>query len=309
MSDIFRRQPADTRHKSVRPLLVGIGFVLVASVAWHTFRPHLVRALARSSIGCSLRSDLISAAVLGLYPQFPLGGAGYGGWLMSYRGPTSAFVMWQTHVEMVVVKAAGRQWKDARHIIADDKLNIIGSVRSWNSPAAALPGDCDHDGKLETTIGYYPLNPDLSLECWGVVRLGATSNEVAGILLVDRQPWHKQNTRLQTQWHDEDADGEHELHVVTVKYGALPGGGVGFLPAETVAVFEWSASAGVLRPRDVPDDGSFIYWVPADGRPHHFSPDTLVEDVFRELLPVPDGFGVPTASQPASQLDTQPALP
>jgi hypothetical protein len=139
------------------------------------------------------------------------------------------------------------------------------------------------------------------------------ANEVAGIIVVDTQQWRKQSTHLWPQWRDENGNGRAELAFVAFKYGRLPSGRMGVLSQETVAVFEWSAPGGVLVPRQIPDDGSFLVWTPEDGKAYEFSPDTVVEDLCRELLPVPEDFGLPSASQPLSQPtsepSTQPALP
>jgi hypothetical protein len=297
---------------------------MVNGVAWHGLRPYLVRALARSSVGSPVRTHLIAAAVKDLYPRFPVADSQYGECVWSFRDLSSGLVIWQTQPETEVLKAS-EQPRTARWIFADERLAYIGSVYSANWPLATLPGDWDRDASPEIAMHYSPdaqafqttRTPGASstrlLRAWSFFRPASIGNEIAGIIVVDAQQWHKRRTALRTQWRDENGDGRAELAFVVRKIGALPGGGIGTLSEETVAVFEWTEPGGILRPRQIPDDGSFLVWTPEDGKPYEFSPDTVVEDLCRELLPIPDDFGWPSASQPASQptteTATQPASP
>lgn len=324
MSDAFSRQAADRRAKEVRRLLAGAGLVVVLSIAWHGLRPYLVRGLARSSGGYAARERLIAAALRDLYPRFPIADRRYGGYVWSFRGPSSGLVIWQTQPETEALET-GQQARPPKYVFVDERLAYIGRVHSANPPLAALPADWDGDGKFEITMNYSPVVellrttrtmgpwPTRSLRAWALFRPAPTANEVAGIIVVDLQQWQTRNTLMRPQWRDENGDGRAELAFVASKYGTLPGRRMGVLSQETVAVFEWSAPGGVLVPRQIPDDGSFLVWSPEDGRLHEFSPDTVVEDVCRELLPIPNDFGTPSASQPvsqpASEPSTQPALP
>jgi hypothetical protein len=309
MSDVFSRQAGGDRTKGVRRLLVGAALVVVLSITWHGLRPYLVRALARSSIGCPTRTNLVAAGVRDLYPQFPVAEAPHGPKVWSHRGPSHGLVTWQAEPEVEPLKP-GDQPRIARYVLADEKLAYVGSVYSSYPPLLASPGDWDADGRVEITgscvSALSALGSIGSLNAW-VVRPGAMANEVGGIIVVDTQQWQKQSMHLWPYWRDENADGRAELAFVAWRIGALPGGRTGVLSQETVAVFEWSEPGGILRPRHIPDDGSFLVWTPEDGKPYEFSPDTVVDDVCRELLPIPDDFGQPSASQPASQPASEPS--
>ena len=182
------------------------------------------------------------------------------------------------------------------------------------------PADRDDDGRLEVTVAYDALKPPpggvTRVSAWGVVRLGEQQNEVAGIVVVDGSGRVRQVIRIEPRWRDVNGDGREELEFATVKFARRADGTMGFFPSQTVAVLEWSAPGGVLRARVVPDDGSFLVWAPADGRPLAFGQDEVADEVFRRLLPVPAGFGAAPASQttttatsaPATQTGTSPAI-
>jgi hypothetical protein len=108
--------------------------------------------------------------------------------------------------------------------------------------------------------------------------------------------------RVRPFWRDEDGDGRQELVFVTRTYIKLPNGDVGLKPPETVAVFAWDRPGGVLRPRLLPPNGSFVSWTPPDGTPVKVAQESQLDPILRKLCPLPDNFGRDkvSATQPTS---------
>jgi len=198
---------------------------------------------------------------------------------------------------------------ERRYAVVNANLDLVGAIVGSSLPRLPTPGDRDADGCIETVTSCIPdiANPTRSARMWATVRLGPATNAVAGIVLVDYTPWRAARVWIRPEWGDEDADGRQELLLLAWPRGRLPSGRMGFLPPETLAVFEWNHPGGILRPKTVPNDGFFLVWTPPDGKPYPFSPDECVDDVARKLLPIPDAFGVPATAPAASQSATGPA--
>jgi hypothetical protein len=90
-------------------------------------------------------------------------------------------------------------------------------------------------------------------------------------------------------WRDEDGDGLRELVFVTRVLTQDPLFGLGYEPARTVAVFEWSSVGGVLRAREVPRDCGVIGWSRATVGP--IWPTVPIWSIASQLFPVPEDFG------------------
>ncbi len=312
MSNIFNRRWRTSPTVAIRAYVVGLAAVLLASVAWHALRPYVTRGLARSSIGCDARAKLIAGAIDELYPRLRVRALGGEPMLCSFRQGDQGGVSWLMDWEQLPPDQAAAA--RGLTIVADLDLNYCGTLRSQAmiGDPQALPGDWDQGGAVEVTVfattagerSYvFAMAPSYFCEYWAVVRLGGEANELVGLVALVRSVSAGSVVEAPT-WRDEDEDGTLEFVFVPVLLtSAVQTSSRG----EAVAVFEWTEPGGVLRPRVVPDDGNMLVWTPADGRPHRFPADKLVDEVCQELLPVPEGFGATPASQPASAPTSSPA--
>jgi len=304
MSDIFNRRFRTSPTVAIRAYVVGLGAVLLASVAWQALRPYVTRSLARSSIGCDARAKLIAGTIDELYPRLRVRALGGERMLCSFRqgdqGGVSWLMDWQQLPPDQAAVAPGLT------IVADRDLDYQGMLRSkaMTLHPQALPADWDQGGAVEVTLfAFATAEPSYFCEYWAVVRLGGEANELVGLVaLVPSVP--AGSVGATPIWRAEDEDGTLEFVFVPV---SLTSAGWPSPRGEAVAVFEWTEPGGVLRPRIVPDDGSMLVWMPPSGRPYRFPPDRLVDEVCQELLPVPEGFGATPASQPASAPASSPA--
>jgi hypothetical protein len=184
-------------------------------------------------------------------------------------------------------------------MVADRDLEHRGLLRSnaMSWLPQALPGDWDNGGAVEVTVFAIATGePNYFCQYWAVIRLGGEANELVGLVALVRSVPAGSAGAIPI-WRAEDEDGPLEFVFVPT---SLTSAGWPNLRGEAVAVFEWTEPGGVLRPRVVPDDGSMLVWTPPDGRPYRFPADKLVDEVCRELLPVPKDLGTPPTSQPAS---------
>lgn len=307
MSDPFSRQNVVSTRASIRRALAAAGVLIVASSAWYLVRPHVVRELAQSNMGCPVRWVMLNEALRNTVPEL----ADQSNVLLSsYATPNRVALTRTTEDTSMRERDAAGQKFAFRIRLIDGELNPIGSVRSARAHWIGQLGDWDGDGTLEAVAGYHPLSfeqdPNMNLRGWAVLRIHEDVNQVAALVVMDRRPRSTRGS-IRPFWQDEDGDGHTELVFCSYTWRRGRGGLPQIVALKTVAVFEWDIPGGVLRPRELPDDGSFLVWTPPDGRPFAFSPDVLTELMYRELLPVPDDFGARATSRAASQPGSQPA--
>ncbi len=298
--DLFERHPASRqRHAAyVASVLV---VLLAASAAWHALRPEVLRQLAIRSIGCPARSELIAAAARTSCRELPPRQDPGLLNLWSLRTPHGALVMWQAEYKLDHVGKSPLPARAAPYVFADDRLAYRGQLVSVMVPQPTNMPDADGDGRPEICV----VNDDPrgsaspAQSYWALVRLCADGNEVTG--LVAGPGW-----LFVLQPECSTTNGTRRL--------ALMGPAVSPSGRETVATFEWTAPAGILRPTMLPADGSLLAWTPADGKPYRFSPDECVDDVVRRLLNSAAGSGAlttaPTREAPTNEPSpTQPTQP
>lgn len=287
MTGMLERQRLPVRRRWVRWLLSAGLSLVVAGGAWRVVRPWLTVSLARSSVGCLGREELILAALRTLYPDRTSPQCGM---VSSERRWGSSVVRWDT---------PRGTWA-----FADGDLEFLGEARldyAWTTSSA----DADHAGCLEV-VSEWPVtppsdNPNAAIARWVVLRLHAAHNEVLGIVTADLTPGRAAGrSAVVSTWRDEDGDGLEELVFLSFVRGRLPSGTMGLLPPNVVAVFGWSAPGGALRPRQMPTDGTFVAWAPPDGQPVRTFPQEQLQPLLDTLVPLPEGFGLPVAPSPAS---------
>jgi hypothetical protein len=312
MTDLQRRPTNLRRSRDVRRLVIALALIVTASLMWQGARDYAVRELAESSLGCGSRADLIAAAIWHRYPALRME-TPYGLPLVSYRSAATAGAACEVRSVTERLPTGTSLGHEQRYAVVNANLDLVGVIVGSSLPLLPTPGDRDADGCIETVTSCIPDIGNLSRSAglWATARLGPDSNEVAALVLVDYTPWRAAKVWIRPEWGSQNADGRQELLFLAWSPGRLPSGRMGFLPPETLAVFEWNHPGGVLRPTLLPNDGSFLVWTLPDGKPYPFSPDECVDDVARKLLPIPDDFGVPAtapaASQPATSTTQAPA--
>ncbi|UCG33377.1 MAG: hypothetical protein JSU68_01855 [Phycisphaerales bacterium] len=177
---------------------------------------------------------------------------------------------------------------------ADHELTWRGRVRSdrW---LLFAPDDIDGDGHWEVlwycdAFDYDPQAPARNkLVLMAVVRLGETSNEVvwAGLTGFDFHPDANTYYRIVPMWRDEDGDGRKELVFVTREATRSQ---PGFKKPRTVAVLEWDAARGILRPRGDLKGSGVLPWEPPEGRSLVVDPDEDLRPILMELIRLPQEF-------------------
>ena len=288
MMDLLGRQRRPVRWGWTRWFVMAAVLLVLAGGAWRVVRPWLTVALARTSVGCPERGELLYAALRILYPDrtWPRQGA-----VPSERQPGSSMVRWAT---------PRGTWA-----FADADLKFLGAARldnMWSTGCA----DADHDGCLEVVSRCLAARSSGSSNAtiwrWVVLRLHAAHNEMLGVVSADWTAVRTAGARFDVAatWREEDGDGLEELVFQGIGYGRLPSGTMGLLPPTVLAVFGWTASAGKLAPRQLPADGSFLAWEPPEGEPVWTFPEQALEPLLDALVPLPDGFGTPPTTVPTS---------
>jgi hypothetical protein len=306
MTELLSRRTIKPQHDLRR--LVAIALTLAfGCVVWRQVRPLLVQELARSSLGCEWRAGLIGAAVCAQYPQLPAMDNGWG--VQSWRTASSVGVFWR-------IRPPGPDGPSLGYGVADDTLVLRGTVNTQEVVAIPVPGDWDHDGRVELVTSFDALagadpRPNANVRSFAVVRLGIDHNEIVAVILVDYSAWARNFPRLRLEWRDADGHGRAELALM--RYTRIQPRTVGAtFSSETVAVFAWDAPGGILRPRLLPDDGSVLVWTPEDGHPLVVATDEPLDPLLARLVPLPPGFGeqVPaTTNSPSASTAPSPAIP
>jgi hypothetical protein len=251
----------------------------MGAVAWHLLRPTLVTAVARSSVGCDARHRLLDESLRSvLADRFP---QAY--WMRSSCGKRER-----------VINLGAFDPDHANHVFfIDDSLRAIGSVT-----APSMPGYCDDmdgDGCIEVTVTGCTQMAGTSFSA--AVRVSQT-NQLLGIVECRGAGSQQSSQATFDVWRDEDGDGLMELVLVAAP---VPWRTSSIQPSaiRTIAVFEWTAPGGVLRPRLMPTDGSVTFWSPPDGQPVPFpsdeSIDSVIERVRAQSAPPSSGPSLPPA--------------
>lgn len=280
--DVLQRDSYDTRSAEKWRILVAAACFLVGGTAWHLARDSLLRNLARTSVGCPWREELIAWAVFGREPS-----AFENELELEYdlRRPAWIALSSPREHESSLHRLNPR---DRPIVIVDDELRIRGRIVG---PDLALPPvDADGDDKCEVVIKFDLRDTEERVNAyrWGVIRLGSEFNEVLWVGLVSRV-WHGRPRTVDAAWRDDHGSNTSELVFLTIEIFRTSVGKPAFKPPKTVAVFRWDRLSGMLHPQSLPDDGSVLSWTP--GKAVQVGQDDDIYAVLRDLLPVPEGFG------------------
>lgn len=279
MTSIFERDSFDARPIEYRRITVLIVVAFVAAATWHGVRGRLLHPAACSSVGCPGREGLIAAALRRVDPHFPDEPQ-----LWNYNLARPEWIAWSSVRETIPL--ADGSWLPKWQVkVADRHLVVKGTIAGdWLSTP---PADADGDGSCEVLKEYYPdlEGPQKNLRWWSVVRLCEEDNEIIWAGVIDTSIWRSRQTRLKPIWQDTDGDGKDELMFITVETARTPKGGVVFKPPQTVAVFEWTSSGGILRTRFLPDDCGICPWNPPGSVPVRLDQTADLDPLVRELLP------------------------
>ena len=306
MNEVLNRRSYDSPRTEIRRLAAVVLGIALGCFCWHILQPRLIYLAACSSLGCPDRENLILLALQQHTPGFPSAREAYREgmpYILSCSAPRPGWVQWQRVREQVRINRDTYLDKGTTGF-ADDKLLARGTFALPCSPEGP-PGDMDGDGLWEVAIQYSAIPAEQFktryVDSWAVLRLGPTGNEIAWIGLCDVSARSTRSDSLYLTWRDEDGDGVKELLFAWWSWGRSPNT-AGAKPPEIVAVFSWDRPGGVLRPRTLPADGSFLSWTPPNGQPVKVAQDADLDPILRRLFPVPDdfGYGRPSATQPTS---------
>ena len=279
MISVLARTSYDNPRAEGRRLIVSLALLAVASIAWYGARGSVVRLLARSSIGCYGREELILAALRQQDSTVPKDAR-----LWGHSLPRPGWLAWASvyEVDHLNDQSTLAKWQLT---LADSTLRVRGVIagdRLYGQP----PLDIGGDGAWEVLVEAAPtgLRMTRDITYWAVLRLRARSNELVWLGLVDGSKWAGSRARVKPIWRDGE-NGTKELAFITVIVTAVPGGGLVFKPPNTVAVFKPEGADGLLRPKLLPGGCGITPWNPPSDAPVRVNPLAELEPVFRQLLP------------------------
>jgi len=277
--DVLRRDSYDTRSTERRRILAAAVCCLLGGTVWHLAGESVLRGLARSSVGCPWREELVAWAVFGREAS-----AFEDEFEYDLRHPSWIAISSTREHDSSLHSASQR---DRPIIIVDDELRIRGSIAG--AKLAVPPDDADGDDNCEVVLSYDLRETEEHVNAyrWAVIRIGPQFNEVVWVGLVSGilqgRSWV-----VDAAWRGNHAASAHDLTFVSIEVFRTESGKMGFKPAKTVAVFRWDPHDGLLYPRSLPDDGSVVSWTPETGVP--VGQDDDMYTVLRHLLPVPEGL-------------------
>lgn len=298
MIDPFARVQTAARKPDIQRIVVLAALIAAIGAVWYFARPAAIRYAARKSLGLAPRTALIRDALNGIYPALPeRRGEPYP---QSFWEPSPGCATWP--LDPIMRYVGGRRvFAPVRHVFIDGQLERYGSVKA-EFPFISAPY-ADRSGRLVAAYRYNAATERTRLvDAICIIRLGPDTNEIVGIVAYDARPKRAIIRGIHCGWRDEDGNGSLEFILLTEKVVKQASG----VTAQTLAVFAWDADETALRALRVPSDGSLIFWTPPDGRPYVFPPTAVIDDICRELLPLPDGFGL-TAPRPPTTRSSQPA--
>lgn len=302
MIDRFARVQIATHKPDIRRIAVLAVLIAAIGVVWHFTRPAVIRYAARTSLGLAPRTPLIRDALNRIHPTPPEQRRGQ--YPQTFWNPPAGCATWP--IDPVMQYRGGRVFVPARHIFVDGRLDQCGLVRSeW--PFVSAP-HTDRNGHLVTVFRYNAVVSQRVVVASALIRLGPKTNEIVGLFAIDMRSKKPGIRQIHPGWRDEDDDGILEFVVLEQKFASTPQVRT---YSETLAVFRWNGAQTALQVVRVPSDGSVVFWTPPDGRPYEFPRTAVIDDICRELLPLPDGFGLVappvTPPAPASTQSSQPA--
>lgn len=279
MNCVLVRPTRSTWREDLARLALVSALLTAGGIGWHVLRPHLIGAVARSSVGCAARSELLAHVLSGAHPgQFQ-----------------DAYRCWSTYGRRArLVECYSRVGSEDKVSFADHALDPIGSVTCLH--VSGYADDMDGDGRIELAawLAAWPPRYPTGVIWSAAVRLGRQDNQVLGLLMYPQQG----SPALRDAWRDEDGDGLVELVLLAVP---IPGKTTSTQPSPTqaAAVFEWTAPGGILRPRYMPADGSVTFWSPPDGQPLPLASDESLNSVLDRVLAEFSPPGSAPSSSPA----------
>ena len=304
MIDRFARVQIATYKPDIRRIVTIAMLIGAIGAIWHFARPAAIRLAAQRSLGLPARTALIRSALNEIYPPLPEDpGEQYP---QTFWKPSPGCATWPIDPTMKY-NGGRRAFAPARHVFVDGRLEPYGLVKA-EFPFISVPY-ADRSGRLVAAFRYNvapALTGRISPIC--VIRLGPDTNEVVGIVVHRTLTTPSAIWQVHHGWRDEDGDGTLEF----VLLGENLAKRTQFVtPTETLAVFRWDDEESALRMVRVPSDGSVVFWTPPAGRPYAFPQTAVIDDICRELLPLPDAFrfgpsGV-APPVPASTPSSQPA--
>jgi hypothetical protein len=291
--DRFARIQTATHKSDVRRIAVLAVLIAAIGSVWHLARPSAVRLAAQKNLGLMARTSLIRDALNAIYPPLPENPGEQ--FPQSFWGPSSGSATWPIDPTMKY-NGGRRTFEPARHVFVDDRLEPYGMVKA-EFPFISAPYVDRHD-KLVAAFRYNP-SPQLArfVQAFCVVRLGVQTNEIVAIVAHNVAPTAWATRRVHFGWRDEDGDGAPEFVLLNEKLTTRT---QSVTRTETLAVFRWDEQQDALRVVRSPPDGSVLIWTPPGGRPFEFPRTATIDDVCRELLPLPDMLGKKPPLAPAT---------
>ena len=291
MNDLLERTNAAVSRRDRRRSIIIVCAIVLGSIAWYVAHPAIIHTAARYSLGCHWRHELFAAALRNAGQTV----AEPAELIQSFRDPSPGSVVWQLN-DRVVLPPYPQPLTTIG--LADANFAMRGTWRYRNQANSASdpPADADHDGAYELILSVY--DNDTNSGTFGVVRIHEDANEVVGLFTINYASRGRSPGSVELFGMYWDSSGGHTvLAIDSITAISKP---PTYIEAgrERLVTFAWSAPGGILIPQQIPERSLLHVWQPPNGQPYRFSPDTPIEDVFDELLPVPDEWRCPPVSAP-----------
>ena len=308
MNDMLTRNARRTVRQDRHRVIIGLCLLVLASVSWHWGRPTLVYWTARWSCGCFSRGDLTIAALRReghSARQFirPV---------QSYGYPDPGCIIWEMRDPNTPY--TGFEDEPIPSGIADSTFRLRGSWcqrSAYGMNLATIPGDWNGDGTFEIAV-------TRNQSTWRPFAFPASTQPVPAVSRIFGvfRPTMESVELIALIAYCEDSLGSPVLsyrwqeglgHACLVVDLLDPNAPFDQSKQKSILKLEETVTGGILVPNQLTDDVDFLLWQPPDGQPYRFSSETPIEDVFDQLLPIPEGFCSPPTSAPPSAPATQSA--
>ncbi len=288
MKKLLDRNSFDARS-SERRQLRRIAFIsFVFAIGWYTQRSNVIRAAARSSVGCSWRSGLVVAAL-------PNAGC----WAESIdimdmrRTPEPCWIVWSSFEIQDYDVNFFQDGFRRRLGVADGNLQMMGSfltvleenlVSEVGLPLV-YPGGDGAPLICASSVSYVSGSGERRVYL-SVLRPRNGGNELIWLgqyqLVKPSTAW----TNVLQDWQDLDKDGIKEMVLTKVVLKPSPGGVLSEETRNVVATFELDKPDGILRTRKLVENCGVIPWTPPHDAPVWIDSETPLEEILRRFIPL-----------------------
>lgn len=283
MNSVISRHGYDNKATEWKRLLVVAGLGLLGSLLLHGVRDPVVRYFASANIGSDRGELLIQGWIetIGYDATFVSGCE-----IAADAKPT--YCTTTTFIDGDSATHGTESRNTIELAIFDDQLSLRGkcltleSVNYWCFKPLPIHVEGSGQWLLRVEVELKDSSERRCALYHGIIRMYEDHNELLWLGLVDLQAIGCRAVNLNPEWSVRNSDGMSELTYTTSPSVGDPVGG------KALAVFEEKVKGGVLQTKLLEPEIAITPWTPPSDSPIRIEHDQILDEVFRDLIPLPE---------------------